>query len=65
MGITTLKNKKMKIKKPKNWKTTFFGFSAVLSGIAMIIKGQPAEGIAAILSGLGLAAAKDYDKTGL
>jgi len=55
----------MKISKPKNWKTTLFGVSAILSGIAMIVKGQPAEGITAILSGLGLASAKDYDKTGL
>ena len=55
----------MKLKKPRNWKTTLFGFSAILSGIVMIVKGQPAEGITAILSGLGLTAAKDFDKTGL
>lgn len=55
----------MKLKKPKNWKTTLFGLSAILSGIAMIVKGQPAEGITAILSGLGLTTAKDFDKTGL
>jgi len=55
----------MKIKKPRNWKTTFFGFTTILSGIAMVVKGQPAEGIAAILSGLGLASAKDFDITGL
>jgi hypothetical protein len=63
--LTILNNKAMKLKKPRNWKTTIFGLSAILSGIAMIVKGQPAEGITAILSGLGLAAAKDYDKTGL
>lgn len=55
----------MKLKKPKSWKTTLFGLSAILSGVAMIVKGQPAEGIAAILSGLGLTTAKDFDKTGL
>lgn len=55
----------MKLKKPKNWKTTLFGLSAILSGVAMIVKGQPAEGIAAILSGIGLTTAKDFDKTGL
>jgi hypothetical protein len=55
----------MKIKKPRNWKTTFFGITTVLSGIALIIKGQTIEGLTAITAGLGLGAAKDFDKTGL
>ena len=55
----------MKLKKIKSWKTTLFGLSAILSGIAMIVKGQAAEGVTAILSGLGLASAKDYDKSGI
>ena len=46
----------------KNWKSTFFGITTVLSGAALILKGQPAEGIAIILSGLGLTVAKDHDQ---
>lgn len=45
----------------KNWKTTFFGLTTVLSGVALIIKGQPAEGIATVLAGLGLTVARDHD----
>jgi hypothetical protein len=55
----------MKLKKPRNWKTTFFGLTTVLSGIALIIKGHTIEGITAISTGLGLGVAKDFDKTGL
>jgi hypothetical protein len=55
----------MKLPKVKNWKTTFFGFSAVISGAALIIKGDILGGITAIATGLGLTAAKDFDKTGL
>lgn len=55
----------MKLKKPRNWKTTFFGLTTVLSGIALIIKGHTIEGLTAITSGLGLGVAKDFDKTGL
>ena len=46
----------------KNWKTTFFGLTAVLSGAALIIKGQLAEGITAVLAGLGLSVSKDHDQ---
>jgi hypothetical protein len=53
----------MKIKKPRNWKTTFF--ATIFSGVALIIKGQLVEGITAITAGLGLGAAKDFDKTGI
>lgn len=49
------------MKKPKNWKTTFFGISSIISGVALILKGQIVEGITAITAGLGLSAAKDYD----
>jgi len=52
----------MKIKKPKNWKTTFFGISSVISGIALILKGHTIEGITAISTGLGLNLAKDHDQ---
>lgn len=55
----------MKLKKPRNWKTMFFGAASIISGIALIIKGQMIEGITAISTGLGLGVAKDYDKTGL
>lgn len=46
----------------KNWKTSLFGFSAVVSGVALIVKGNPMEGIGVILSGLGLGAAKDHNQ---
>jgi len=55
----------MKIKKPRNWKTTFFGLASIVSGVALILKGQMIEGITAITTGLGLGVAKDFDKTGL
>lgn len=55
----------MKLKKPRNWKTTFFGFTTILSGIALILKGHTIEGLTAITSGLGLGVAKDFDKTDL
>lgn len=44
-----------------NWKTTFFGVTTILSGVALILKGQPGEGIAVILGGLGLTVAQDHD----
>jgi drug/metabolite transporter (DMT)-like permease len=53
------------MKKPRNWKTTFFGIATIFSGVALIIKGQLVEGITAITAGLGLGAAKDFDKTGI
>lgn len=49
----------------KNWKTTFFGFATIVGGVAAILKGDLVTGITTIGAGLGLAAAKDYDKTGL
>lgn len=53
------------MKKPKNWKTTFFGIVTVLSGVALVLKGNYIEGVTAISTGLGLGVAKDYDKTGI
>ena len=55
----------MKLKKPRNWKTTFFGLASLISGVALILKGQTIEGITAITTGLGLGVAKDFDKTGI
>lgn len=49
------------MKKIKNWKTTFFGFASLVSGVALIIKGNIVEGITAISAALGLASAKDHD----
>ena len=49
------------MKKPKNWKTTFFGVASVISGVALILKGQLIEGITAITAGLGLGVAKDHN----
>jgi len=49
----------------KNWKTTFFGFATIIGGIAAILKGDLVTGITTIGAGLGLAAAKDLDQTGI
>ena len=49
------------MKKPKNWKTTFFGIASIISGVALIMKGQTIEGLTAITAGLGLGAAKDHN----
>jgi hypothetical protein len=53
------------MRKIKNWKTTFLGFATIIGGIAAIVKGDIITGITAITGGLGLGAAKDYDKTGI
>jgi hypothetical protein len=45
----------------KNWKTTLFGIGSIFSGVILIIKGQIPEGVTAIMTGLGLTAAKDFD----
>lgn len=45
----------------KNWKTTLFGISTILSGIVLIVKGDIPSGIIAIISGMGLNFAKDAD----
>ena len=48
----------------KNWKTSLSGFSALLGGVALIVKGDIVGGVTAILSGIGLVAAKDSNVTG-
>ena len=53
--------KQMMTKKPNNWKTTFFGLASLISGVALILKGQTIEGLTAITTGLGLGVAKDHD----
>jgi hypothetical protein len=45
----------------RNWKTTLFGISGILSGIVMIVKGDIPAGVVAIISGMGLNFAKDSD----
>jgi hypothetical protein len=45
----------------KNWKTSLSGIGAIISGIALIFKGSVAEGVTAIITGIGLVAAKDND----
>ena len=49
------------MKKKFNWKTTLFGVSAILGGAAMIVKGNPSEGVMSIITGFGLLFAKDHD----
>lgn len=43
----------------KNWKTSLFGLGTLITGVATIIKGDIPGGITAVLTGLGLFAAKD------
>lgn len=45
----------------RNLKTTFFGISAIVSGIGLILKHSINEGVTAIISGVGLLFAKDHD----
>lgn len=46
----------------RNWKTSLSGLGAIISGIALIFKGNVAEGVTAIITGIGLVSAKDNDK---
>ena len=45
----------------KNWKTTLFGITSILTGIATIIKGDIQTGLSIIVAGAGLVFAKDHD----
>jgi hypothetical protein len=45
----------------KNWRTSLFGLGALITGVATILHGEIPGGITAIISGLGLFAAKDAD----
>jgi hypothetical protein len=45
----------------RNLKTSFFGFSAIISGVGLILKHSVSEGVTAIISGIGLLFAKDHD----
>lgn len=45
----------------RNWKTTLFGISSIVTGIATIIKGDVQTGVSIIVSGAGLIFAKDHD----
>lgn len=45
----------------KNWKTSLFGLGTFITGVATIIKGDIPGGVTAVLTGLGLFAAKDSD----
>jgi hypothetical protein len=48
----------------KNWKTSLAGLGAIITGVASIVTGNVVEGVTAIITGVGLVTAKDYDKTG-
>jgi hypothetical protein len=43
----------------KNWKTSLFGLGAIITGIAQLLHGDVTGGVTAVISGLGLVAAKD------
>lgn len=44
----------------KNWKTTLLGLGSIVTGVALFLKGQQAEAISALMSGIGLIFAKDH-----
>ena len=53
------------MKKKWNWKTTLSGFSAIVGGVTLIIvKGNMMDGVTAIITGVGLIFAKDFNVTG-
>jgi len=43
----------------KNWKTSLAGLGAIITGIALIFKGDTTGGVTGIISGIGLIFAKD------
>ena len=45
----------------RNLKTSFFGLSAIISGVGLILGHSVSEGVTAIISGIGLLFAKDHD----
>jgi hypothetical protein len=45
--------------KKDRYKTTLAGIGAVVTGVAMILKGSTVEGVATVLTGIGLITAKD------
>lgn len=47
------------MKRKRNWKTTFFGITTTLGGVALILKGNVTEGVSTVLAGIGLIFAKD------
>lgn len=49
----------------KNWKTTLSGILSIAAGVWMITNGKLEEGTTAIIAGVGLLLAKDYDTTGI
>lgn len=44
-----------------NWTTTLFGAGSVFTGLAMILKGEVQMGVTAVLCGIGLIFAKDFN----
>ena len=46
----------------KNWKTSLAGLGAIVTGIATVLKGDIVGGVTAVITGVGLIGAKDYDK---
>ena len=48
----------------KNWKTSLAGLGAIITGIATALKGDIVGGVSAVITGVGLVGAKDYDVTG-
>lgn len=45
----------------KNWKTSLAGLGAIVTGIATVLKGDIVGGVTAVITGVGLIGAKDYD----
>jgi hypothetical protein len=46
----------------KNWKTSLAGLGAIVTGVATILKGDVVGGVTAVITGVGLIGAKDYDQ---
>lgn len=46
----------------QNFKTSTPGIIAIITGISLLISKQIPEGVAAIMSGIGLVGAKDHDQ---
>lgn len=44
-----------------NWKTSLSGLGSLILGVASIASGNLNEGVAAIITGLGLILAKDHN----
>ena len=45
----------------KNWKTSLLGLRSIITGVALVLKGNQIEALSAISSGIGLLFSKDHN----